>query len=51
MINSFKETGSDLIALDTGKVMDPEVANYLRDAQSIGQTMFREFVSERIKSD
>ena len=29
--------------------MDPEVANCLRDAQNIEQTMFREFVSERIE--
>ena len=49
IINPFKETGSDLITLYTGEVMDPEVANYLRDAQNIGQTIFREFVSERIE--
>ena len=49
IINPFKETGSDLMTLDTGEVMDPEVANCLRDAQNIGQTMFREFVSERIE--
>ena len=33
--------------LDTREVINPEVANCLRDAQNIGQTMFREFVSER----
>ena len=48
-IHPFKETGSDLIILDTGEVMDTEVVNCLRDAQNIGQTMFKEFVSERIE--
>ena len=41
IIHPFIETGSDLITLYTGEVMDTEVANCLRDAQNIGQNMFR----------
>jgi len=26
-INPFRETGPDLVTLDTGEVMDPEIAN------------------------
>ena len=50
IINPFKETGPDLITLDTGEVMDPEIANCLRDAPAIGQAMFRKFVRDRIEN-
>ena len=50
IINPFKETSQQLITLDTGEVMDPEIINCLREASTIGQTMFREFVRDRIET-
>lgn len=49
VVNPFKEIGSDLITLDTGEIMDPEIINCLREAPKTGQTKFREFVNTRIE--
>ena len=49
VINPFKETGPELITLDTGEVMDPAIADCLRKAPNIGKAMFTEFVSNRIE--
>ena len=46
VINPFKETGAELITLDTGEVMDPEIINSLREAPIIGKAMLTEFVRE-----
>ena len=48
-INPFKETGPDLITLDTSEIVDPEVARSLTDAPKVGETMFRQFVEERLE--
>ena len=50
VINHFKEIGSDLTTLDTGDVNDFEIANYLREAPTIYQAMFVEFVRDRIEN-
>ncbi|KAJ8371539.1 hypothetical protein AAFF_G00307400 [Aldrovandia affinis] len=49
VVNPFKEMGPDLITLDTGEVMDHEIANCLREAPNIGKAMFMEFVRDRIE--
>lgn len=48
VINPFKETGLDLVTLDTGEVSDPEVVRSLREAPDMGKAMFKKFVEERI---
>ena len=35
VVNPFRETGSELITLDTGEVMDPEIAQSLKEAASL----------------
>ena len=46
VVNPYKETGSDLVTLDTGEVMDPEISKSLDKAPKLGQEMFNEFVRE-----
>ena len=49
IVNPFKETGPELITLDTGEVMDPAIVDGLASAPNIGKAMFKEFVSNRIE--
>ena len=49
VVNPFKEMGKKLITLDTGEVMDPEIANCLREAPIIGKAMFTDFMENRIE--
>ena len=49
VVNPFKETGPDLVTLDTGEVMDPLIASSLKEAPNIGKTMFANFVQDRIE--
>ena len=49
VVNPYKETGSDLVTLDTGEVMDPEISKSIDKALKLGQEMFNEFVRERIE--
>ena len=37
MGNPFVEESKDLLRLDTGDIIDPAVADYLRQAEEIGQ--------------
>ena len=47
MVNTFNETSSELITLDTGKVTDPAIVNCLKNAPTIVTNMFTEFVTDR----
>ena len=49
VVNPFKETGPELVTLDTGEIMDPEIAKSLKDAPEIGKNKFSEFVHDRIE--
>ena len=49
VVNPFNETGSELITLDTGEVMDPAIVVCLKNAPTIGENMFTEFVTDRIE--
>ena len=37
------------MTLDTGEVMEPEIANFLMEAPNIGKAMFTGFVRDRIE--
>jgi len=50
VVNPFKETGPELVTLDTGEVMDPMIANSLKQAHDIGKAMFAKFVQDRIET-
>ncbi|KAK3872055.1 hypothetical protein Pcinc_022845 [Petrolisthes cinctipes] len=47
VVNPFKETGPEFVTLNTGEVMDPMIANSLKEAPNIGKAMFAEFVQPR----
>ena len=49
-INPFRETGPELVTLDTGEVMDPEIANSFAKAEHTGRAMYSEFVRDRIEN-
>ena len=49
IVNPFRETGPELITLDTGEVMDPEIALSLKEAANIGKSKFTEFVVSRLE--
>ena len=49
IINPFKDTGAELVTLDTGEIMDPEVVRSLTEAPKVGSNMYAEFVSERLE--
>ncbi|KAJ8359082.1 hypothetical protein SKAU_G00156070 [Synaphobranchus kaupii] len=49
VVNPFKETGPELITLDTGEVMDHEISDCLREALNIGKAMLTEFVRDKIE--
>ncbi|KAL8620009.1 hypothetical protein ACOMHN_015291 [Nucella lapillus] len=50
VVNSFTEQGPELVTLDTGEVMDPAIADGLKEAKSIGKNMQVEFVRERLET-
>ncbi|MCP3892641.1 MAG: hypothetical protein GY702_27755 [Desulfobulbaceae bacterium] len=49
-INPFKETGSELITLDSVEVMDPLIITSIKEALNIGTSMYKDFVRERIEN-
>ncbi|MES9879344.1 MAG: hypothetical protein ABW185_00490 [Sedimenticola sp.] len=49
IINPYGETGNQLVTLDTGEYMDPEVSKCLQELPTIGKTMYSKFVKERIE--
>ena len=50
IFNPFKETGPELVTVDTGEVMDPVIVNFWRETPNIGKDMFIEFVWDRIET-
>ena len=42
--------GPEIVTLDTGEVMDPMIANNLKEAPKIGKAMFAKFVQDRIET-
>ncbi|KAL8582561.1 hypothetical protein ACOMHN_043740 [Nucella lapillus] len=50
VVNPFTEQGPELVTLDTGEVMDPAIADGLKEAKSIGKKMQVEFVRERLET-
>ena len=50
VVNPFKETGPELVPLDTGEVMDPLIVSSLKAAPKVGKEMFSTFVRERIEN-
>ena len=49
IINPYGETGNELVTLDTGEYMDPEVSKSLQELPTIGKSMYLKFVKERIE--
>ena len=49
VVNPFKETGPELVTLDTGEVMDSEIVSSLKAAAKVGKEMFSGFVQERLE--
>ena len=49
VVNPFRETGPELITLDMGEVIDPEIALSLKEAVNIGNSNFTECVVTRIE--
>ena len=37
VVNPFKETGPELVTVDTGEIMDSVIVNCLREAPNIGR--------------
>jgi hypothetical protein len=50
IINPFADHEKNLITLDTGEIMQPEIASSLRSLHSLGQEIFEEFWHERIET-
>jgi hypothetical protein len=46
IVNPFKVTGPELVALDTGEIMDFEVSKGLKEVPDIGKYMFSECVPD-----
>ena len=49
IINPFCENNNELITLDTGEIMDSEIAACLEAVEELGETMMREYVVSRIE--
>ena len=50
VVNPFKETGPELVTLDTGEIMDHEIVSSLKAALKISKDMFPGFVRDRLES-
>ena len=49
IINPYEETGNQLVTLDTGEYMDPEVNRSLQELPAIGKAMYLKFTKERLE--
>lgn len=49
IINPFRENSKNLITLDTGEMMDPEVTKCLAMIEETGETLMREYVTSKIE--
>ena len=50
IINPYGETQNQLVTLDTGEYMDPEISKCLQELPTIGKDMYSKFVKERIEN-
>ncbi|VDI78635.1 Hypothetical predicted protein [Mytilus galloprovincialis] len=48
MGNSFLEESEDILVLDTRDIVDPKVANTVRNIEQIGNDKYHEYVRERL---
>lgn len=48
VVDPFKETGPELSTVDTGEIMDPEIADRLRETPNIGKATLTERVRDSI---
>jgi len=46
-VNLFKDTGPELVTLDTGEIMDPEMVSSPKAAPKIGKDMLSDFVRDK----
>ena len=49
IINPFTENSQNLITLDTGEIIDPEVSRCLGMIEDTGEALMREYVVSRIE--
>ena len=50
VVSPFKETGPELVTLDTGEIMDSDIASSLKAAPKMSKDMFPDFVRDRLES-
>ena len=50
IINPYWETQNQMVTLDTGEYMDPEISRCLQELPTTGKDMLSKFVKERIKN-
>lgn len=50
IINPYDETEDQLVTLDTGECMDPEIINSLRQLPKVGKDLYMKYVEERINN-
>ena len=48
--NPYSEMDSDLVTLNTGEIMDPEITSCHRHVKDIGKALYEQFVHERIET-
>ena len=49
IVDTYLETETELITLDTGEYMDPEVFDSLEQMSLIGKAMYDNFVQDRLE--
>ena len=47
--NPFTEIDQDLITLDTEEIVDPLIANCMRDVEEYSEAMAKSYIEERIE--
>ena len=49
IVNPYGETENQLVTLDTGEYMDPEISKSLKQLTSVGGELYSQYVKERIE--
>ena len=49
IVNPYSETESQLVTLDTGEYMDPEISKSLAGLQTVGIDLHKQYVKENIE--
>ena len=49
IINPYEDTGKELVTLDTGECMDPEVTKSLLQFPQVGKDLYLKYVTERLE--